>query len=220
MTGKINIGRLIGEFLVIFVGVLLAFTVDRWWENRKLIEEEIFAMESIRDDLMKDTSVYNSYQIPLNKERMENIQELISILREQKDSYSMEEVTKGSVIMGINNWNVTTTSYDALKSVGNLKIIRDKALRKSIINYYEAVSANSRFANESHIEFYTQHVLPYILNEANLQDLKASMSIFRDPTFYNRVLLLYDAIALKVKEYEKVSEHSAELIQIINNYLE
>ena len=169
---------------------------------------------------MKDTSVYNSYQIPRNKEKMENIQDLIAILKEQKPSYSMEEAAKGSAIMGINNWNVTTTSYDALKSVGNLKIIRDKALRKTIINYYEAVSANSRFANESHLDFYTQHVLPYILDEANLQDLQGSMSIFEDPTFYNRVLLLYDAIGLKVKEYEKVSQNSAVLIQAIDDYLE
>ena len=93
-------------------------------------------------------------------------------------------------------------------------------MRKTIINYYEAVSANSRFANESHLDFYTQHVLPYILDEANLQDLQGSMSIFEDPTFYNRVLLLYDAIGLKVKEYEKVSQNSAALIQAIDDYLE
>ena len=99
MPGNKYIGRLIGEFVVIFVGVLLAFSVDRWWENRKLIAEEIFALESIRDDLMKDTSVYNSYQIPLNKEKMENIQDLIAILKEQKPSYSMEEAAKGSAIM-------------------------------------------------------------------------------------------------------------------------
>jgi hypothetical protein len=220
MAGKINGWRLVGEFLVIFIGVMLAFSADRWWESRRLHEEERFALESIKEDLAKDTSVYNGYQIPHNTQKVENLRLLIGFLKEKDFQPSMENMSIAQSVMGVNNWPVTKTYYNSLKENGNLKIIRDKRLRASLVNYYEALSGNTQFANESHLQYLRDYLMPYILENADLIKLENSLSILRDKKFQNMVVMLINSLELKIKEYQKVSGYSSELIKEIEQYLE
>ena len=207
--------KLIGEFLVIFLGILMAFFVDRWWEEKQERKEEKFILESITNDLKKGTSVYNSYQIPLNENKLTTLNKLSGfIINQEFDSLDMKYA---SAVMGVNNWPVTRTSFNVLKETGQLKIIKNKKLRGEIINYYEATSLNSDFANESHLEFFKSQILSYVMDNANLTNPRENIALYQKRDFLNRLILLIEAVRLKTNEYRKVSEQSEKLLKSIES---
>ncbi len=47
------------EFLAVFIGIIAAFGLEEWQENRKEREETVKALKYIRQDLTRDTTLYN-----------------------------------------------------------------------------------------------------------------------------------------------------------------
>ena len=62
-----RIKRFFFEFIIVTLGILTAFSINKWDENRKLKSEEMTSYESLKRDLKSDLYVFNYYKEPLIK---------------------------------------------------------------------------------------------------------------------------------------------------------
>ncbi len=145
------------ETLAIIVGILAAFALDNWNEDRKQDTIEIQYLNGLISDLANDTAYY--YRRIRDSERLvERNAEFIYLM--YQDQKSIEDVKNLFQDIGWNSEHLTAnnSTYIELTNSGALNIFGNLALKDSIIGYY---TENERAA--SHIkeynEFSTAHLV-------------------------------------------------------------
>lgn len=129
-TEKIQWKRLSVEAVAIVASILLAFSIDAWWDHRKDLIAEIEIVHSLgaefmanRETLLQDIEYVRSYT--------EAIQRLL-------EAYGGNSTARQSVdSLGVDLWhsmswrtsNLSTATLDSVISAGRLEIIRNKPLR-------------------------------------------------------------------------------------------
>ena len=135
--------RASGEFAVIVVGVLVALALEGWWQAREDRLRESAYLESIVAEL--DSYVEEMERSLLNHtsahSRLEKARGLLENGRhaDNADEFIADLVAASTwfPVMG-----VSTAVFDDLVSTGNIRLIRNDALRTSIIEAYSTVQVN------------------------------------------------------------------------------
>lgn len=136
------------ETIAVVVGILAAFALDNWNEDRKQEILEIQYLNGLKADLASDT-VYYARRIADSEQVIQDNNQHIRLMYQIQES--LEEVKN---LLSLANWNseqLTTqnSSYIDLTNSGSLGMISNPVLRDLIINYY---SENDR-ASAHIIEF-------------------------------------------------------------------
>ena len=125
------------ELLVVAVGLLMAFQIDRWWEGRSELEKERQYVDRLVNDLNRD---------------VENLEKAISqaalrlsfagLLIAVADEPEIALQSPVRFILAVNQAAFTYTpaltanTFEELKSSGSLGLLRDAALRNELFDYY------------------------------------------------------------------------------------
>lgn len=135
------------EILLIVIGILLALSLNTWQNNSNNSTIEKDYISDLIIDIRQDTSYFND-------RRVENIKRKIEALNQAKaylpGTYQINDTLLflNTVGYGARYSRVVETSnsstYTELVSTGNLRIIRDKEIRKEIINYHESKEAATK----------------------------------------------------------------------------
>ncbi len=208
------------ELFVVILGITIAFTVDKYNENRKEAWEMRLAIESIADDLKRDIRTFDEGQIPNNQKKADELEFILNKLRNEELDNDSLVIFLGRML-GSANSRITIATYETIKASGRLDDIPDVDLKRKIIAHYENNFRQSDYLSNSNIAYY-QKLSDYIAEhstaifDGNFGDKK----LMRDPTFRSMVAIWRNMITFKVKEYERMSASSADLLQTINDYLE
>lgn len=139
MSNRLNWGLLLGEFVVIVVGVLMALWVDQLREARVSAELEVEYIESLMIDLDADLAQFDSTEAWMRRSEAA----AATVLALYEGSPSTENVADLTAAVETAGWqffpSITRSTIDDLKSTGNLRLIRDPALRRAIASYYATV---------------------------------------------------------------------------------
>lgn len=144
-TSEKSFVRLGLELLVVILGILIAFQVERWAEDRRERKQEYEYLLRLKDDLQFEIarleSGYRSAQSRINTALL--LEGAIAnpiIASDQADAVSLAVEKTG--------WNsfpqIDGYVYNELQSSGNLALMRSVALRRSLANYYTAIHHYSR----------------------------------------------------------------------------
>ena len=125
------------ELLVVAVGLLMAFQIDRWGEGRSELEKERQYVDRLVNDLNRD---------------VENLEKAISqaalrlsfadLLIAVADEPEIALQSPVRFILAVNQAAFTYTpaltanTFEELKSSGSLGLLRDAALRNELFDYY------------------------------------------------------------------------------------
>ena len=214
------------EILLIVIGILLALSLNTWQNNNNNSTIERDYISDLIVDISQDTSYFND-------RRVENIKKKIEALNQAKaylsGNYQINDTLLflNTVGYGARYSRVVETSnsstYTELVSTGNLRIIRDKEIRKEIINYYESKEAATKTIQGSKTGY-----LDYINSlrsfkkdtpdQISVSDQRRMLRKLNEDRFYgliNQELTFADGLEI---HFKKGLENGERLIQILQAY--
>lgn len=134
---KIPWKRLSVEALAIVGSILLAFSIDAWWEDLARSTDEVESLELIRRDLeasIELLEIHASYVAGASQSAL-NAYAALSGPGPYNREYIRDEMLRVDRV----TLKTPTAAYTELLSTGNLRVIQDRNLRDSIVRFYEAV---------------------------------------------------------------------------------
>jgi len=178
-------------------------------------KESTVLMRSLVNDLSEDIRRYEEYQIPVNVEYQQAVENLLNTLINDSLKESDERL---AVILGIENYAPTTSTYSSMKSSGKLGLIEDLHLQKMLTDYYEGVAIESEKKGEYQVDFFTNELLTWYTSNVDMLEMrllnKDELIVLR-----NKLLIYTSLIDQKVKSYEMIVEDSKELKERIESIL-
>jgi len=143
MSTHLNWRLLLGEFVVIVVGVLMALWVDQLREARVNAELEVEYLESLVIDLDADLAQFDETDAWMRRQE----DAAATVLALYEGSPPTENVADLVAAVETAGWqyfpSITRNTIDDLKSTGNLRLIRDPEMRRAIAAYYATVEGVS-----------------------------------------------------------------------------
>jgi hypothetical protein len=158
---RINFPQAVAEVSLIVFGIVAAFAVQAWWENKKDRETELAYLVSLQQDFVANRKNYvdtaDSISIVI-----ENINAVFSILANSDtnalpDSFSE---TLGRAYFVYTTTPVTGT-YDDMVNSGNLRLIESESLRNLLAQFITVVE-QVRYAEQSQDQGFRTVQAPFL----------------------------------------------------------
>ncbi|MCH7503606.1 MAG: hypothetical protein IIA10_09660 [Proteobacteria bacterium] len=136
---------LVAETLVIVLGVLIALGLDDHWTDR---QERLLAMDyvqRVQNDVNADLDYIRNTWNPRLREKREALEAIGPVVRGQarvpEDVVMfLRNISRGGMMSATAQPWVTSTTFEDLRSTGNLRLIRDPDVRAAISSYYDGMS--------------------------------------------------------------------------------
>ena len=145
---RLNWPLLLSEFVVIVVGVLIALWVDELREDRYHAALEIEYLESLVTDLDADLAQFDETEAWMSRSEAAAAT-VLALYAGSPPTENLADLVEAVETAGWQAWPVITrNTIEDLKSTGNIRLIRDSALRRSIAAYYTLIG-NVSIPNEN-----------------------------------------------------------------------
>ena len=127
----------IGEILLVVIGILLALQINNWNQYLQDRTKEKEYLNSIKQDLAIDTNNLDLVLMEVEK-NLNAAVTLITFLDEPKTgTFDTTRIYESISHAGfLRNWETNAPTFDDLRSTGNLQLISNRELKKSISSYY------------------------------------------------------------------------------------
>ena len=127
------------EFIVVVVGIILAFQIDRWYEDRQLRVEETSHLRSLNEDFAATTERIEA-TIARHRGAITSAIQLLRYQPGQADELTTQEFYELlSHIQYIRLADYQRSTYDYLISSGRISTLRDEKLRAELTAIYSRV---------------------------------------------------------------------------------
>ena len=124
------------DFVIVIAGILIAFQITNWNEERLNRKTEITYLELLQRDLQA-TVVEVESQISLEKFHVQIANDAVAIiaeppaeLRQKKLGMTLSRLTGRRTLM------IKSPTFQDLQSSGRIELISDPELRSDILNYF------------------------------------------------------------------------------------
>ena len=213
----------VGEILLIIIGILIALSVAEWNNNRNDRDYEKSVLTKINNDLEREIGSLNQ-TLSLISDRMNKLVILDSLFNEEMPSYSNSMDTLFGASLIFFTFSIEKSQYQNLKSIG-LNIIRSDSLRDQLATVYE--KGNFLIEKRSQIEekLYLEITLPYHL--ANFKDYRSLRTatpinydkLWNDPYYNNMINHRVAALNMCYNNFSGVKSNMVILRRMIQEYL-
>lgn len=136
-AGKTPWKRITVEAIAIVVSILLAFSIDAWWENRALVKDELVSLDLIRRDLDESIEQLKSH-VEYAKRASQSALNAYTALS-GPGPYDREYIRTEILRVNRVTLRIPKAAYTELLSTGRLGVIEDRDLRDAVIRFYESV---------------------------------------------------------------------------------
>jgi hypothetical protein len=130
----IAVARILGEIAIVTIGILIAFALEAWWDNRATAREEQVHLRALAADLEQNVSGLKRL-ISSEEAIMASTEEL---LRRARGEAPRSDATLGELVSSVFNYGryePVMGAYEALVNSGGLALIQDENLRAAIAAY-------------------------------------------------------------------------------------
>lgn len=173
------------ETLVVIVGVLIAFSLSSWNEERKDRIKEQDYLQGLYEDLINNKNSLE-FEIELSKYRLEYGTQLRELIEGKVTEIDTAELLIGIVFLGeFTPFQSITNTFEDLKSSGNLDIIRSPEVKDRIANYLYRVDLfeSMLYANNQDVKnLYNDKLYEYLSPEIQSYRLEKAFVEKGDPS--------------------------------------
>lgn len=202
------------ELVIVILGISIAFSINKYSENRKELKREVLFLESFLDEINEDIPELDTTMVKVNLIK-QSLGKLIAVIENNNQNRDSLKEYIGSGIYSIYAQDPKTTTFESLQSSGNLDIIQNFELRKEIINYNRLIE-DLDFIKDWDFKHHNEESLAYLptymsastqdlLNDSKLHAL-ASLRLFLIETSISRYADIKEkASALKILIEDEVA---------------
>jgi hypothetical protein len=168
-----NFGLIGLELLVLILGILIAFQIDRWAEDRRDRQQEYEYLLRLKDDLQIEIKSMDM-TIEFAETRLASILFLEKVI--SNPEFDQEQLSNVPVAMEMASWRsfpqINAFVYTELQNSGKLALIRSEVLRRELANHYTTIQHYSRFGLEVETEHHFERLTAGILTTAELKNIE------------------------------------------------
>lgn len=201
------------DFLIVVIGITIAFKLNTWNESRKAATEEKSYLISFNEEsIINENNLKEALEH--SKLVMQEIENIKGPLLSKNYNDQDIKILIGSMI-SMANFTPITTTMDNISASGEFDLITDMELRKNLIITYDSFKTTSRL--EKVLEDYVdKYLTPFLLQNYRLNDLSPINSEnLQEPVFENIVIGYEALLQQKINGYEATLER----LQSLNGHL-
>lgn len=143
MSGRSLYARGLFELAMVFLGVLAAFMVDGWRQEREERAQEVLYLERLAVDLRQDSSTLDGGWSPGLERKLAAMAAIGPYVRGQTrsvgDTLAFLENVAAAGAGGFTAWVFDTPTFDDLMATGNLRLIENAELRSRVVGHYRRI---------------------------------------------------------------------------------
>ncbi|MBI1192736.1 MAG: hypothetical protein GC205_06120 [Bacteroidetes bacterium] len=163
------------EILIVVISIFLGFQVTASYESRKNLRTEAVYLDELREDFQANRALEDK-----TLGRLESILPQLRGLMEQsalaEPTWSVAELnTAFSNLWQMPTFYSTDRAYDNILGSGELKLIRDRKLKKEISEYYSSLELLQIVQNTHELEL-VQILMPYAVAQLDFQAVHLTRS--------------------------------------------
>jgi hypothetical protein len=137
--------RVLGELVIVVVGVLIALGVDNWNAGRKETDQETTYLSGILLDLRSDSAAL-AYRRATAARGLEVADRLMELRRDPESMAAPDSLAIWFFRTAfIDNFQVLDHTYREILGAGGLSLIRDGELRRKVADYYRSMESAEFF---------------------------------------------------------------------------
>ncbi|MEJ2127513.1 MAG: DUF6090 family protein [Woeseiaceae bacterium] len=170
---KSSFGSFALELIVVILGILIAFQIDHWAEDRRDREHEYAYLMRLKEDFQIEIQSMDA-ALRYAESRIANVVLLEEVLA--NPSVALER--PGAVTIAIEKvtWRsfpqINAFVYSELQNTGNLALIRSESLRRSLANHYASIRHHERVGLDFNIQHQFDRLTAGILSTSELQAIE------------------------------------------------
>lgn len=193
-----DIKRFLFEFIIVTLGILTAFGINKWDENKKLGIEERKVYQSLKKDLERELYVFSFYKKPLV-----NANAYITPILE--NNYTNVDTLEHYLQVGFDLQEGNAT-YSNLKFSGKLEILKNNAIKSRLILYYETYYQGLEKMSKMNHEFLFYSLKPYLIKNLKYRYGREDLlNLLKEDEFLNLMksqkgLLMYSISTIEKSE--------------------
>lgn len=192
------------EFVVIVVGLFLAFQLDRWYESQRIKSDLHAHLVSLTEDFAENEARLN-LAISVGEQEMDAAITLRAEIRKDSPDLSVAElndlISQTSLLPG---FSAVDLAYRNLFSGGTLSDLSSPDLQKELADFYAAYELTKLIQNTQELQYVTIWQ-PYALNNLDYAASNRKVRAGRDDPVL-RPYIDPDLIltAMKTKQFENI----------------
>jgi hypothetical protein len=161
----------IGEFVLVFLGILIALQVDNWNQGREDRRLERVLLQEMLSELKGDLEDI-SYNAQV-QERLQNSNRVVLDFLQRNLPWHDSMAYHFAQIMGAGIFDYNASAFESLQSIG-IDLIRNDSLRKQITGVYTVVYTHVK-ANESLLfDFLFDNLYPSLREHLHTEQMRES----------------------------------------------
>ena len=164
MKGKIDWLNHSLEFLMVLVGILIAFQLNTCSDRRskaKLIDNHLSQIKAECQE-NKDRISVSISQID---QQIHHCDSLLTLIKQAKDPVEIRN--QSTKLLDLRNVDLKRSAYKVLVASGDIRYLDDYEMKKDIISLYEGFEKVEQI-NQSHQNLYDRHFYPYMKSHFDL----------------------------------------------------
>ncbi len=201
------------EFLVVFIGIMMAFGLNSWWLGVKGGNLEKKYLIGLKSDTDKNITALTGL-IEIAEDNYNAIQKIVGMI--SKNDYKVDTIIHYSVRMVyLFEFKQNSITFETLKALGNLQIISDYDLRNKIVEVYNHYSRIEKF-DEMYRKYIDDYVIPFMWKNIDMITGKPVNTNFVKQVEFKNVLTGYLLmLTQQLDGYKKGLEKSKELKEML-----
>ena len=126
---------LLAELVVVVFGILIAFQIEAWWDERALRSEERVVLGAIHADLKADLENLNRSH-EHRRRKIDGLDEFVRYVVEEENRTAAGIAQRWRVVTRVLAYYPAANAYQGLKGTGRLHIVSSQALSSRLLDYY------------------------------------------------------------------------------------
>jgi len=128
---------LIGELIIVVLGIFIAIQADRWWKHQDELQQEQIYIARLTEDLERDVdSIEHAIALAEYRYALSNLLIAAAVDPEVVRQRPAEFMTAIHQSSYTHTPSLNSDTFEELRSTGGLSLLRDNELKSALFEYY------------------------------------------------------------------------------------